>query len=515
MTTWIVTTGNIDVQILRDRKNNWGSLYSDVRDDLVCNEFANLSKLNPYDRDSNYTAPARVIGCVYGHRLDDYQDLIFPLLDTFCRYFQQKNIKPERIIVLLTDQSQIFSEEQILYASCPYWQDTCTLKPILTWYLHKNLGIKPEFETLEPTKLKHGLDHWNETLLIVKQTFQKLKDNPLKTVYLSHQAGTPAISSAVQFVSLGQFKKVEFVLSNYYYDDNYNLQSEPDIIPSSEYGRGIQIQKAKQLIISGFPGAALKILEGIERIKPNIITELNQMVDFFNLYRSDTDTNDDLTVEASTQRIVDSLDLLGIFFSHKNYLQGIALLMAAHETFLKAAILSKVQKLNSTINLEGVIWSVYDLVKWLPLGLFLNQSLQNASIDTKKQALTAVNFPVINYRLESDSDFNVTNKNFALLAWLQALEPNIETWNLMKRYCKKEPEFDKDLRNQLVHNLCGMKDTDVVKYLRGSKTECGSDVMKIYNEHVKEPFFKALQLLELPFTREKLQKRLQEIANML
>jgi hypothetical protein len=51
--------------------------------------------------------------------------------------------------------------------------------------------------------------------------------------------------------------------------------------------------------------------------------------------------------------------------------------------------------------------------------------------------------------------------------------------------------------------------------LRGSKTECGSDVMKIYNEHVKEPFFKALQLLELPFTREKLQKRLQEIANML
>ncbi len=286
MSIWIVTTGNSDVILKHDK--TWGSLYDEVRyeDEFYGTDFASPVPLDPRDKSAGYTVPAKVLGLVYEKQPDYYkQDLKFPLFDTYCEYFLKENIKPEKIIILLTDQSAIFEQDQIIYEKCPYWQDTCTLRPLLEWYLQEKFDSQLEFLYLTPTNAdKKGIDNWNETLYLVEDKFCELDCNPLKTVYVSHQAGTPAISSAVQFVSLGKFKNVKFLVSNEYFDENYEQRSKSEAIESSNYWRGMQIQKAKQLITSGFPGAALKMLENIDRIDQNVIIQLEDIVDFFNLY---------------------------------------------------------------------------------------------------------------------------------------------------------------------------------------------------------------------------------------
>ncbi|MEH2390949.1 MAG: hypothetical protein V7K21_04505 [Nostoc sp.] len=110
MSIWIVTTGNSDIILKQDK--NWGSLYSEVRYDLECTEFASPPLKDPSNKEAGYTVPARVLGLVYGNKLDKYEsDLKFPLLDTYCQYFLDSKIKPERIIILLTDQSEIFDQD--------------------------------------------------------------------------------------------------------------------------------------------------------------------------------------------------------------------------------------------------------------------------------------------------------------------------------------------------------------------------------------------------------------------
>ncbi|XZF65453.1 MAG: hypothetical protein ACSI46_12555 [Gloeotrichia echinulata DVL01] len=252
MTTWIVTTGNSDIILEHDK--NWGSLYSEVRYDLECTEFSSPLPIDLKDKSAGYTIPARVLGLVYGNQPDYYSDLKFPLLDTYHQYFEAEKIKPERIIILLTDQTKIFQQDQMLYERCPYWQDTCTLKPLLERYFKKEFQDKFNYQpeivylTLTPTNPDKGIDNWEETLYLVEATLRQLDDNSLKKVYISHQAGTPATSSALQFVSLGRFQDVKFLISNEYFDENYQQQSKSEAIESSNYWRGMQIQKAKALL---------------------------------------------------------------------------------------------------------------------------------------------------------------------------------------------------------------------------------------------------------------------------
>ncbi|MEH2160087.1 MAG: hypothetical protein V7K38_03355 [Nostoc sp.] len=521
MTIWIVTTGNSDVILKHDK--NWGSLYSEVRYDLECTEFASLTQKDPYNKEAGYTVPARVLGLVYGNKLDKYgSDLEFPLLDTYCKSFLHNNIKPERIIILLTDQSEIFHQDQLLYEKCPYWQDTCTLRPLLEWYLKEKFDCKLEFLHLKPKNAdkdienaNKGIDNWNETLSLVEEAFCKLDSNPLKPVYVSHQAGTPAISSAVQFVSLGRFQKVKFLVSNEYFDENYQQKSKSEAIESSNYRRGMQIQKAKQLIIGGLPGAALKILEDIERIDKTAIANLEKIVDFFNLHSPLTDSSEDFAIPQATQRIVDALDLIGFFFNQRNYLQGITLLAAAQETFLKVAILSQVALINETVIVNGSSQKVSDLLEWIPRGLFLKQSLSYQSIDDKKVILQKSKFPVERFRFNTDKDFDITNKNFALIAWLNNIDKAFVKWPLLLRYFDSYRNTEDDLRNQLMHNLRGVEDREVVDYLLGDKNHQASDVMSAYVNHVKQPFLNAINYFKLGYKREKLNKTLQEIAESL
>jgi hypothetical protein len=519
MTIWIVTTGNSDVVLKHDK--NWGSLYDEVVDNLDCTKVFSPVQIDHLDRETGYTIAARVLGLVYGNQPDDYKkDLKFPLLDTYCQYIQDYQIKLQRIIVLLTDQSKIFSEEKRIYEQCPYWQDTCTLKPLLEWYFKekKYLTCQPEFEYLIPES-GQGLDHWNESLLLVKNTLQRINVNPLKAVYISHQAGTPAISSAVQFVSLGRFNKVKFLVSNKYFNDDYEQQSQGECIESSEYGRGIQIQKAKQLIISGFPGAALKVLDGIERINQKTISKLEQLVDFFNLHSSGTDINQDFQIPQATQRLVDSLDLINFFFKQKNYLQGISLLAGAQETFLKVAILSKLAVMNDNFTFNGFSGILSDMVEWKARGLFFSESVKSQSVEVKKKILYRLKFPEhLAYRLkfETNNYLKVTDKNSTLLAWLENIEHLFKPWDLLEYYCDDDRKSEDDLRNQYMHNLRGMEDNKVIEYLLGSKEKNrASNVSDAYNTYVKQPFFNAIALFKLPYQKENLNKKLQEIADSL
>jgi hypothetical protein len=511
MSIWIVTTGNSDVILKNDK--NWSNLYDEIRYDLECTEFASLIPLDHKDKSAGYTIPARVLGLVYANKLEDSKDdLKFPLLDTYYQYFVENNIKLEKIIILLTDQTQIFKQDQIIYEKCPYWQDTCTLRHLFEKYFQAK-NYQPEFLYLAPTTDNKGIDNWNETLSLVQETLGKLDCNSLKPVYVSHQAGTPAISSAVQFVSLGRFKTVKFLVSNEYFDENYERKSQSEAIKSSNYWRGLQIQKAKQLITSGFPGAALKILDSIENIDKDTIAELENIVDFFNLYSPITDDSQDFAIPQATQRIVDTLDLIGFFFNQKNYLQGITLLAAAQETFLKTAILSQVAMINDTVIVNGSSRKVSDLIAWTSPGLFLHTTVKHESIDLKKDILRKLKFPVNKFYLNTDKDFEITNKNFGLVAWLRNIDDNYVKWPLLLWYCNRYRNTEDDLRNQLMHNLRGVEDGEVINYLLADKSHTINDVMSVYTHHVKQPLLHAINYFKLPYKREKLSKKLQEIAD--
>ncbi|MDJ0697201.1 hypothetical protein [Mastigocoleus sp. MO_188.B34] len=261
MSIWIITIGNSDVILKHDK--NWNPLYQEVVDDLECQLFSSATPINSDDKSKGYTVPARVLGLVYGNQPDYEKDLDFPLLNTFSQFFADSHHLPEKIIVILTDQQHIFSEDERDCKEIPYWQDTCTLEPIITRYfqdrfpqLQEDTNIK--YITLNPlpgTNNKHkGLDDWDKVLSLVQQAFKEIDivndkiANNQKTVYVSHQAGTPAISSAVQFISLAKFgKDVQFLVSSEY-ENSEQQTSKYQKITSSTYLRGIQFQKSKELL---------------------------------------------------------------------------------------------------------------------------------------------------------------------------------------------------------------------------------------------------------------------------
>ncbi|MDF5706676.1 MAG: hypothetical protein PUP90_03075 [Nostoc sp. S4] len=249
MNIWIVTTGNSDVQLKHDYdKSKWQKRYRDVRNQLS-NHLFEPSRPKNARTEEPYTLPARVMGMVYSPNLDDetYQNLYFPLLDTFTKGLQDKN-RPDKIFVILTNQENVFSAKDKTDDKCPYWQDTYTLHLILEKYFQK---VFPELKSnedikyleLKPDSKEQGLDNWEKCLILVRQEIYSLPINKNTNISVSHQAGTPAISSAVQFTTLAKFdKQVKFLVSNEY------QQGNPIDIPSSNYLKGIKLQEAKALL---------------------------------------------------------------------------------------------------------------------------------------------------------------------------------------------------------------------------------------------------------------------------
>jgi len=517
MNIWIVTTGSSDVKLKTD--DNWGTLFKKVRSQLYDRRFVPTRPPNTDDKEP-FIVPARAMGMVYGSQLTDeyYEDLHFPLLDAFsAKLLEKGRTNPDQIIVIMTDQEAVFDEEDRRLEKSPYWQDTCTLKPIFEEYFKRKFPqVTSEnidyLKVLKPQSQSQGLDNWDDALVLVQQAFSSLEIDKNTTVYVSHQAGTPAISSAVQFVSLARFgKQVKFLVSNEY---NPSLTK---IIDASQYLKGIQVQQAKGLIESGSPGAALKLLESEQaegRIDTQVIDNITQIVDFFNLNRSIESGEDEFSLQAATQRIVDAMELIRIFFKQSNYLLGIALLAAAQETFLKVAVLSQIEKVNDTFTFNGSSQKVKTFVVWHFQGLFLSNSVDFESIDVKKDILRKLSFPAeLLDKIAEKRDFKVTNRNYGLLAWMQNLDPNFKPWSLLKWSCERYRNSDDDLRNQLLHNLRGMEAAEVCEYLSGNgKPSSSSDVVKTYDSLVKDPLMGELKRLGLKFDREKIDQKLQSLA---
>jgi hypothetical protein len=254
MNIWIVTTGSSDVQLKTDE--HWDDWYVRSPIKRKCDNLPFKPTQIIEDSDEPYRIAPRVLAKVYEEQKDEvWNCLEFPLLHQFATQLQGKAI--DKIYLLVTDQTDKYSEERRGDARCPYWQDTCELQPIFERYFKEYFQQSSEDEEesvkvelipllLSTEQNEPGLDDWNHVLKIIQtefsNTFSKIQLKP-ETVYVSHQAGTPAISSAVQFVSLATFgERVKFLVSNEY-------EKKPlEPIGSSEYLRGIQIQEAKALL---------------------------------------------------------------------------------------------------------------------------------------------------------------------------------------------------------------------------------------------------------------------------
>ncbi|WP_416672132.1 hypothetical protein [Egbenema bharatensis] len=142
------------------------------------------------------------------------------------------------------------------------------LYPILADYFCQHFPeaeIKPLF--LKPQPADKGLDDWDAVLGLAQRKIAGLEFEPEpQTIYVSHQAGTPAISSAVQFSSLAKFgDRVRFLVSS-------ELDTRtPEILPSSSYLKGIRQQEAMTLLdrhdYSGVEVLVRDYLKGNEETK--------------------------------------------------------------------------------------------------------------------------------------------------------------------------------------------------------------------------------------------------------
>lgn len=588
MATWIITTGSNDVKLKNTRESidNWRELYPSKIDPLPSevknkrNEFYfgdQSVRWLPGDKLKNQKEyikiPPRILGLAYQNRQEYYNDLAFPILDKLIYYFQFHGFDiPRRIIIFYTDQKNIFTEESKENNS-PFWYDTCYLQPLIEWFIKKKTQIEPEFIPLniEPSLSEQssndnqGIDHWDLMLNKVTKLFKDIPDFG-DTIYVSHQAGTPAISSAVQFTTISEFSRsqIQFLTLNRYAlnqneDQDKDYESEeyqPELIPISNYWQSIQIQKARKLITDGNVGAAKILLENSNISYPK---DLDYYIDLFNLKNTDPNQEEskkEFEPEAAFQRIRKTLDLIEICFRTENYLQGITLISAAQETFMKAAIVALVKVLGLTYKLGTTKESqeditVDDLIVWNKKGLAIkpqkeikklgnihnnsfNEDLFNILCFPKPQPndkdFDDFFYKYLSYSKEDNNqkkEFKFTINciqdryfkphNFRILKWLKKLINNSDsfienqfqkeidennwTWDLLEGSCKYYKEYEQDRRNQLMHNLRGVKKEDVLEYIYGnfsgnsSLNQMNQNVENVYKEEVKKHFVKVLSFV--------------------
>jgi hypothetical protein len=483
MNIWFLTIGNSDV-ILKDKcvwdSDKYG--YKTTTAYTPCGG-ANLITEIPSSSGTVFSAPARIIGEIYkkpfqeGNKIEKViSHLQFPLIDGYLRHLEGQKL--DVIYVFLSDQTKVFSEGSRNKYS-PYWKDTCELWPMLKYYLQAKLPktmIEPV--RLEPEPPHRGLDHWEGTLTLMRGKISKLNSESPDRVFVSHQAGTPAMSSALQFISLSLFgDRVRFLVSSELQglerdeDDVERDEDDVELIESSKYLLGIKVEQAKELLRKGEPGAALILLDG--QIPEDIKTALETLVKRFNLNQNVKDLSEYYTAENAAVRILNSLDLIELLFENGKYALATTALAGAHETFLKAALLKAFnncdredfvftcQEWDTGVEIEAIKSSDCK-AEWNNSGLKLKRE-RVASRIKKGSGLTKDQTVL--------SKLNGDVSNHAALILLKEIVPNFESWALMDLIGTVVRDRDKDCRNQFIHNLRGITEQDAISYLQGNPTE--------------------------------------------
>ncbi len=289
---WIVTTGNSDVQLTKI-PDDWESLCKQQKHKLDgCHDSLHKKEGFFINQNSNcQVLPARLTGIVFGDCIETHwQYLEFRLLNGFCQKLKslEHPINPDKIILLLTDQENIETGDRSNLKN-PYWKDTISLQPLLERFLIQKFPASAiQSVILKPPIGKVGLDDWNTMLNVVTNALGQLDLASTEQVILSHQAGTPATSGAVQFASLSRFGgTVSFLLGN-------ERTKDVSLTSYSSYFESMQIQQAQKFLsnydyVSIFSVLEQK-LEGLKKQSPaqaDKIIKLLEVAKLWNLSKFD------------------------------------------------------------------------------------------------------------------------------------------------------------------------------------------------------------------------------------
>ena len=122
MNVWLVTIGSSDVQI--KEADVWQGWYSEIKRSLYGIARDSLAPTRIVDDDGvPYRIAARVLGTAHEKMGEAVTlQLEFPLLKAFQQQLEAHQVSIDQIIVLLSDQSEVFDEDDRGSARCPYWQ---------------------------------------------------------------------------------------------------------------------------------------------------------------------------------------------------------------------------------------------------------------------------------------------------------------------------------------------------------------------------------------------------------
>jgi len=133
MNVWIITTGSSDIQLTTDK--HWNCFCDRAKEQQDSNKKLHFGKnieltksvVKPKGSDrpiTRFLAPARAMGIVYGNAITEnverYNDLDFPLLNNFSMLLNEKKIIFDRIIIFVTDQTELFTTTEKNQIYCPY-----------------------------------------------------------------------------------------------------------------------------------------------------------------------------------------------------------------------------------------------------------------------------------------------------------------------------------------------------------------------------------------------------------
>lgn len=471
MNVWLLTTGSSDVQLTSDE--NWSDWWQEIKKSLYRIQFEPVRAID--DEGEPYRLPARVLGIAHDRLPDQVQPyLLFPLLQNFMQKLETEKIQIDQVIVLISDQEDIFPESERETKRCPYWQDTYQLYPILEDYLSKHFPdatVKPLI--LKPSSPKLGLDNWDAVLELVQREIADLKfETELQNVYVSHQAGTPAISSAVQFCSLAKFSdRVKFLVSNEY---NPTFPEKP--LEGSSYLRGIRIQEAKALLDShnyaGIKDLLDSDLKGERHQKTKILLEAAIQWNFAKF--------DDFANEL--QKLSDQ-NLAQVMKERSKHWWWTAY-EAAYLAFVRLDQRNGVEAFfHSFRAVEGLI------SQWAEVHFPEHIDPNN---DSPKLKASILEVPNLNYFSKSkyaehkaklEQDGVVILSGFPLYALLRAAKPS---W---KKDCKEITDFIEKIaptRNKVFHRLRGLEIDDVFEAWLIDRTKAIEEKLMILDEKISK-----------------------------